>query len=123
MEEAINTLNPVSDLSEANVVRRNAAGIIDAALVILLFTGIILYFHQSILNRLQSHIQIEFYILLLLVFYRLISLVFFHQTIGIRLGNIQLLNEYDDRLSIKEKIFAAFFILINGIAYYKLEHK
>ena len=68
MEEAINTLNPVSDLSEANVVRRNAAGIIDAALVILLFTGIILYFHQSILNRLQSHIQIEFYILLSLAF-------------------------------------------------------
>ena len=123
MEEAINTLNPVSDLPEANVVRRNAAGIIDAALVILLFTGIILYFSQSILNRLQSPIRIEFYILLLLVFYRLISLVFFHQTIGIRLCNIQLLNEYDDRLSIKEKIFAAFFILINGIAYYKLEHK
>jgi NhaP-type Na+/H+ or K+/H+ antiporter len=123
MEESTNTINPISDLPEANSLRRNAAGIIDAAIAMFLFIGIAFYLPQLLWNKLQVSIGMLFYILLTLIIHRLISIVFLKQTLGMRLSNIQLLNEYDDTLSIKEGIFAAFFILINGIAYYKLDTK
>jgi len=119
MDESTNTINQTSDLPEASAIRKNAAGISDATISIFLYICIAFFLPQSALNSIWQFI----YVLMSLAVYRLISIVFFHQTIGMRLCNIQLLNEYDDRLSIKEKIFAAFFILINGIAYYKLEHK
>ena len=109
-----------SDYAAPNFLRKNFAGLFDAALILLLFVGATYYLPQSILDRLQHPVRIEIYILLLLAFYRLFSIFLLNGTIGMKLCKIKMLSGEMTSLSAKEKFFAAFFILINGVDYYNV---
>ncbi|HKH61179.1 MAG TPA: RDD family protein [Flavitalea sp.] len=102
---------------EASFSRRNLAGIIDAGLVLGLFFAGILYLPQSVLSRLPM--RAEFCLLLLFAIYRLLFFFVLKATIGMRIAGIELLSGHLHKLSITEKFFASFFILINDVSYYK----
>ena len=118
MNENINLVQTSDNLKETNVLKRNMASVIDAAIIIALFIGITRYLPETILAKLKSPIRPEFYILILLAFYRLVSIFLFNGTIGMLICRIKLLNSELGLLSSKEKTLAAFFILINGVDYY-----
>ncbi len=122
MNEDIIIDKPAGNLKEANALKKNIAGIIDAAIIIAFFIGVTSFLPQNILDKLQHPIRIEFYILILLALYRLVLIIFFNETVGMRICRIKFLNGGLQPLSLKEKILAVFFILINGTGYYNGKH-
>lgn len=99
---------------EGNSIRRNLSGFIDATIILILITflSILIPNNRSISLNLFSCI-------IVLGIYRLIFLSTFKATIGMMTCGIQLLNEKLEPISNKEKTLASFFILFNGVNYYK----
>ena len=122
MKEDIIIDPPADDLKEVNPIKKNIAGIIDAAIIIAFVVVLTSFLPQNILDKLQHPIRIEFYILILLALYRMVLIIFFNETVGMRICKIKFLNGSLQSLSLKEKILAAFFILINGTGYYDRKH-
>ena len=122
MKEDIIIDPPADDLKEVNAIKKNIAGIIDAAIIIAFVVVLTSFLPQNILDKLQHPIRIEFYILILLALYRMVLIIFFNETAGMRICKIKFLNGSLQPLSLKEKILAAFFILINGTGYYDRKH-
>lgn len=118
MENEIKDQDPALNIEESNLIRQNLAGIIDAALIISLFAIVTYNLPQSILDKLRKPFRPEFYILMLFGLYRLVGLLLANGTVGMRVFRIKLLNGDYQKLSIKEKICSAFFVLINGVGYY-----
>ena len=107
------------EVEEAGLLRKNLSGIIDAAIILAVFVGVASFFPLRALSSLEGPVTPGLYILLLLAIYRLISLLIFNGTTGMRICRIKILNDDLESLSFKEKVFASFFILINGVAYYR----
>jgi uncharacterized RDD family membrane protein YckC len=122
MSKEIETDN-IIPVKEINPLRKNISGLIDAGIVITLFVGIYSSLPVNTLINLKWSVPAEFYILVSLVIYRLISLLVFNRTVGMRVCSIQILNDDLEILSFKEKTFASFFILINSINYYRSARK
>ncbi len=118
MENETKFQDPEINERESNLIRQNIAGIIDGASIITLFVVATYNLPQIILDKLQSPIRPEFYILILFGFYRLVALLLANGTLGMWICRIKLLNSDCEKLSIKEKLSAAFFVLINGVEYY-----
>jgi uncharacterized RDD family membrane protein YckC len=118
MENETKILDPEINAKESSLLRQNIAGIIDGASIITLFVILTYNLPQIILDKLQNPIPPEIYILILFGFYRLVALLLANGTLGMWLCRIKFLNSDYERLSIKEKLCAAFFVLINGVGYY-----
>jgi uncharacterized RDD family membrane protein YckC len=63
-------------------------------------------------------LELNFFILFFA--FRLISIYLFDSTIGMKVCKLTFLNANEEGLSIKEKILASFFILFEGVDYYKI---
>lgn len=107
------------EVEEAGLVTKNVSGIIDATIVLALFLIVAFSLPVDILAKLQRSIADVVYILVFLVIYRLLSFIIFNGTIGMRIMRIQILNENLEKISLKEKVCASFFILIKGVSFYK----
>ena len=110
--------DPIVNCVETNPLRKNLAGLIDAAIVIVLYMGIAFCLRQSILTRIEPTILPLLLIIILFALHRLFFMIIANSTMGMRIFKIELLNDDLESLTLKEKIFASFFILINGVAYY-----
>jgi hypothetical protein len=108
-----------SEVEEIGLLRKNLFGIIDAAIIITVFLSIASFFPLEVLSKLGKPFRPELCVLLSLAIYRLISLVIFNSTAGMRICRIVVLNDDLEILSLREKVLASFFILINGVAYYR----
>jgi uncharacterized RDD family membrane protein YckC len=94
--------------------KKMVAGLIDAIVSIFIFSLLSSFFPTSILQTLW----VGLIILIIFALYRLVCLLQFKATLGMKICSIQLLNSEQEALSKKETLFAAFFILINGVNYY-----
>ena len=106
--------NSILEEHQANPIKRNLAGIIDAAIILAFIAAALFYLPQLFSARFNNGL----YILLVLAVYRLFFILMVNGTPGMLLFRIKLLNDDLDPLSLKEKILAAFFILFRGVAYY-----
>lgn len=99
---------------QANLIKRNLSGIIDAAIVLVLISGTLMLLPQDIRNKFNNML----FIFRALALYRLFCILVLNGTLGMKLCRIKLLNDDLTPLSVVEKILAAFFILFKGVAYY-----
>jgi uncharacterized RDD family membrane protein YckC len=106
------------EVNEADDLKRNASGFIDAAVVFIFYIIISIYVPLGLLMGNNGFLALGAPILALAL-YRLICIAAFHITIGMWLCRIRFLNGQFKPLSMKERIFAAFFILVNGVNYYQ----
>ena len=103
---------------EAGLGLRVFAGLIDASLSLGLVTALAVTGKPEVFYYLLPHINPTLLVLILFVVYRLVSLLFFNQTLGMRIFRLTLLNGEEQQLNYLEKLLAAFFILYRGTAYY-----
>jgi hypothetical protein len=118
MENETKMLKQEIDSKESDLMSQNIAGIIDGALMITLFLILTNNLPQIDLDKLQSLFRLEFYIFIMFGLYRLVALLLINSTVGMWLSSIKLQKIDGEKLNIKEKICAAFFVLINGVGYY-----
>jgi uncharacterized RDD family membrane protein YckC len=106
------------DVQEADAVQKNLAGIIDALIVLVLYTAPSFLFPDSLLSGFISRVYIPIGLFVVFALYRLIGLLVTKSTVGMRVARIRLLNGRLQNLNIFESFCAAFFILIRGTRYY-----
>lgn len=94
------------------------AGLIDAALLIGLYTVLLLFFPSFFATKYISPVPTIVQIYIAFLVYRLMSLFILAGTIGMLTCRIRLLNVEYKPLSFLEKLAAGFFILINSVNYY-----
>jgi RDD family len=94
--------------------KKMVTGIIDAFISIIIFSLLSRFFPAPILHTMW----VGLIILFIFAIYRLICLILFKATLGMKICSIKLLNGEKETLSTKETLFAAFFILIDGVDYY-----
>lgn len=113
-------INKSIKIVEPDVFEKHISGIIDAAILLSVVIGSFFLIPVLKSAKSDSYIVIPWYfILAMLIVYRLAGFIFFNKTIGMRICNIKILNADKENLTLKEKIFASFFILINGVAFHK----
>jgi hypothetical protein len=103
---------------EAGHLRQVAIGLVDIVLALLLVTLLLVYQTPQPLYQLIFPVNSTLLVILWLVFYRLVTLLLFNGTIGMKLFGVVLLNSEQQPLSLKEKMLAAVFILYKGVDYY-----
>lgn len=102
----------------ANFGKKNAAGLIDAAIYMLLFLCI----PREAWGFIESNYPLLF-ILSTFIAYRLICLFLLDKTIGMKILKLEFSKEDESSLSILEKFLAAFMIYINGIDCWEMNAK
>lgn len=113
------TSNNVAARKEAVQWKQTLAGLVDVVLVISLVTGLLIYRYPTAIYHVISQENSTLLVFICFILYRLASLLLFNATLGMKLMRIELLNGEEQRLSIFEKMLAAFFILYKGVAYYR----
>ena len=108
-----------SPAEEVSLFRKNLSGIIDAAIVLIAFVSIASLFPLDQLSEFRMPFLPELFILLTLAVYRLLGFLFFDCTVGMRICGMRILSNDSETLSFTDKVFAAFFILVSGVAYYR----
>lgn len=111
------------ELKKSGVLRKNAAGFIDAILVII-FQSVLFHFFPKIANAVDFPNALSFtlfYALLIFIIYRLITILFLGKTLGIAVLNIQFAKRNQTGLSFKEKFLSALMIYTNTVDCYHVE--
>jgi hypothetical protein len=104
--------------SEASLVRQVLVGVIDATLsVAIISVMLITQMPEAVYSNLES-VNGSLLVLIFFVLYRVVSLLFLNQTVGMRLFNLVLLNGEEQPLTRWEKLLAALFVLYRGTDYY-----
>lgn len=101
--------------TKAGYARIVAAGLIDAALVIFLFVGMV--------NTLGPGLWLlggNFSVLGCLVLYRLFTILNNGRTLGMQALGLTFLSGEEEPLDLKEKLLAAVFVLYQGVGYYRV---
>jgi uncharacterized RDD family membrane protein YckC len=98
--------------------RKVLAGLIDAALVILIVLMILRFGVPGPLYMFAVTYSPELLILMLLIVYRFLTIHFFGGTLGMAIWGVQFLNGEGVRLSVKESLLAALFVLHKGVDYH-----
>jgi hypothetical protein len=106
--------------SEASYGRQIIVGLIDASLSII-FVILFIIKMPEFVNTYFKDVNGSLLVAVVFVLYRLFSLLLFHQTVGMRLFRVVLLNGEEQPLTFLEKSLAAVFILFCGTAYYRLK--
>jgi uncharacterized RDD family membrane protein YckC len=99
---------------KAGYARIVAAGLIDAALVIVFFVGIV--------NSLGPDFWLlwpNFSILGCLVLYRFFTIINNGHTLGMQVLGLTFLSGEEEPLNLNEKLLAAVFVLYQGVGYYR----
>lgn len=91
-----------------------AAGLVDAALVIFLFLGIVNSVGTGFWLLLPN-----FSVLGCLVLYRLFTIVNNGRTLGMQVLGLSFLSGEEEPLNLNEKLLAAVFVLYQGVGYYR----
>jgi hypothetical protein len=108
--------------SEASYVKQVIVGLIDASLSIAFVTFFVIKMPE-VINSYVKNINGSLLVLAIFVLYRLLSLLFIDQTVGMRLFRVVLLNGEEQPLTFLEKTLAAIFILYRGTSYYQVKKK
>jgi signal transduction histidine kinase len=103
---------------EASPSRQRFVGLIDVVIVFAVLASINIYHWPFPVYRFFVTINSIVLFVSCLIVYRLICLLFFNATIGMKSLRVVLLNGEMEKLTIKEKILAAFFVLYRGVSYY-----
>lgn len=91
-----------------------AAGLIDAALVIVFFVGIVNAFGSGFWLLWPN-----FSVLGCLVLYRLCTIINNGRTVGMQVLGLTFLSGEEEPLNLNEKLLAAVFVLYQGVGYYR----
>lgn len=109
------------DYSEASYGKQVLVGLIDALLTLALVILVGIFIKLEVL---YAYLDITHGFLpafIVFIMYRLLSLLFFRQTLGMRLFRLILLNGDEQPLTFFEKTLAAAFILYRGTGYYQIK--
>ena len=102
----------------ANYLKIVAAGIVDAAV------GILIIYVIALLSIKYTYIEVNFlFVMIAFSMYRLVAVILFEGTIGMRVFDLLYLNAEMEALTAKEKLLAACFVLYRGVAYYEIKRK
>lgn len=113
---------PISrEPTEASPIKQVFIGIVDVVLALLLVIAVQLYQTPHWLYNLIAPVNGTVLVVAWLVLYRLLMLLLFNGTIGMKLFRTVLLNGEMQRLTFLEKLLAAVFILYRGVDYYNVE--
>jgi len=110
-------LNHVDDRKESSLKKQVLVGFIDAFLVLLVTITLLIYVPLSF-AQLASNFNGSLMVVIAFIIYRILALLFFNGTIGMKLLRSTLLNSEQKPISIGEKCLAAVFILFKGVDYY-----
>ena len=105
---------------EAGYGKKTSVGLIDASLCIAVVSFIILKMPEMI-NSYLENVNGSLLVLIVLVLYRWLFLLFFNQTLGMRILRVVLLNGNEKPLNFLEKTLAGIFILFRGTSYYQVK--
>jgi uncharacterized RDD family membrane protein YckC len=110
--------------NQADVSKQIIAGLIDAAIILLLFWQYSKYLApRSIYDLPVYPIHPVYLIVGGLILYRFFFLVLFNGTPGMKMLKVVFLNGEEASLSLSEKLLAAVFILYRGVEYYEKPSK
>ena len=93
-------------------------GLIDSLISLASYFALLYYFPDIIFTISHFHLASEIAAYIWFGIYRMIALLLFNGTIGMKVCRIHLLNGDLEHLSFLEKICAGFFVLLNGVDYY-----
>jgi len=110
-------LNHVDDKKETSLNKQVLIGFIDALLVLLVTISLLIHVPLFFV-QLFSDVNGSLLVLIAFIIYRLLALLCFNGTIGMKLLRSTLLNSEQKPISIGEKCLAAFCILFRGVDYY-----
>lgn len=103
---------------QATSLKRVVIGLIDAGLVILFVSLIVVYKVPTPVYEVFTRINSTLLMFTLLIIYRFVTIILFNGTIGMNSCNVIVLNGKLQPLSIKEKALISLFILYEGASYY-----
>ena len=92
------------------------AGLIDAAIIIACSVFIVTSMPLDSIIRDYPNLSI----LIFLILYRVISILLFNSTLGMRILGLTFLTDEKEDLNLKEKLLAGIFILFEGVDYYRV---
>lgn len=111
------------NLKKSDVLRKNGAGIIDAILVLVTQTILFNYYPKlsSVIAFPNPLSAMFFYVFVLFIIYRFLTIFAFGKTIGMAILNMQFAKRNETKLSFKEKILSVLMIYTNTVDCYHLE--
>ena len=95
------------------------AGLVDAALLINFFVMLFTLIPESLQSKLKAALDHNLFIFFGFILYRFLTIVIFDSTLGMKMFKLIFLNSEEERLNFKEKIAATFFVLYQGVDYFK----
>lgn len=111
------------ELKKTGVLRKNAAGFIDAFLV-LTFQTILFHYFPEIANLIEFPNPLSsmfFNVFVIFIVYRFLTIFAFGKTIGMAILNMQFAKRNETKLSFKEKILSVVMIYTNTVDCYHLD--
>jgi len=113
---------PVFEYERTGIIKKNIAGVLDAVFVFLLANWTpFIFISGGHVKQYLTLPNIGLYFFLIFIIYRLTTILLLTCTIGMRILRFRYMTETTIKLTIKEKIFAAFMIYINGVRNYNLK--
>ena len=103
---------------EASYFKKSMLRIIDAVMVIGIYLLIARYLPYGTLYKMISVVNSYIFALILLIFYRMITILPFGATPGMLLVKVRFLTGEEKRPTIVEKLLAVIFIFTNGVTYF-----
>ena len=113
---------PLLYYEKTGVLKKNIAGILDATFVLVLANLTAFFLAPAgYVKQYFTILNIGIYCLLIFIIYRVITIFLLTGTIGMRLLRCRYMTETSIKLTIKEKILAAFMIYINDVRSFNLK--
>lgn len=111
------------NLKKSDVLRKNGAGIIDAILVLVAQTTLFHYYPKlsNLIEFPNPLSSMFFYVFVLFIIYRFLTIFAFGKTIGMAVLNMQFAKQNETKLSFKEKLLSVLMIYTNTVDCYNLE--
>lgn len=104
------------------LLKKNIAGFLDAVVIFLLADLLATFVIPASFFLLHFNlVKMGLFYLGVLVFYRVVTILFLSSTMGMRILNSRYMHEGNSKLTVKEKILAALMVYINGIRMYNLK--
>jgi uncharacterized RDD family membrane protein YckC len=105
---------------EASSGTQALAGLIDASLSLALVYILMATWQPEPLYSLVEGMNSTLLTFVVFTLYRILSLLFFRQTLGMRIFRVVLLNGEEQPLTLLEKSLAAIYIFYRGTSYYQV---